>query len=283
MSRAAFAVALHRCQFAAPVGRYGSRKNFSDVPEGFWAGAYLDSALVLGWMSGYADGTFRPSLSVTRAQAATALNRVLGRDASRTAVPDRTNPFSDLPADHWACANVLEAAGALPEGIVTVPEDALPRETDAAFFRSPTEGWAVCGTSLRRTTDGGDTWRTVGQPLTLEVSDLFFFDDRRGLLLGTDARGAWQVWESDDGGETWRDLILNALWGLDFPTEAFPLDEDFWKAVVSARLRPAGTDAVYLTVRYVPYESIYARDFTAYAQCVLTTAELGHYAVPASA
>ena len=121
------------------------------------------------------------------------------------------------------------------------------------------------------------------QPLTLEVSDLFFFDDRRGLLLGTDARGAWQVWESDDGGETWRDLILNALWGLDFPTEAFPLDEDFWKAVVSARLRPAGTDAVYLPVRYVPYESIYARDFTAYAQCVLTTAELGHYAVPASA
>ena len=81
----------------------------------------------------------------------------------------------------------------------------------------------------------------------------------------------------------WRDLILNILWDLDFPTEAFPLDEDFWKAVVSARLRPAGTDAVYLTVRYVPYESIYARDFTAYAQCVLTTAELGHYAVPASA
>lgn len=66
VSRAAFAVALHRCQFAAPVGRYGSRKNFSDVPDGFWAGAYLDSALVLGWMSGYADGTFRPSLSVTR-------------------------------------------------------------------------------------------------------------------------------------------------------------------------------------------------------------------------
>lgn len=286
VSRAAFAVALHRCQFAAPVGRYGSRKNFSDVPDGFWAGAYLDSALVLGWMSGYADSTFRPSLSVTRAQAATALNRVLGRDASRTAVPDGTNPFSDLPADHWACANVLEAAGALPEvpeGIVTVPEDALPRETDAAFFRSPTEGWAVCGTSLRRTTDGGSTWRTVGQPLTLEVSDLFFFDDRRGLLLGTDARGAWQVWETDDGGETWRDLILNILWSLDFPTEAFPRNEDFWKAVVSARLRPAGADAVYLTVRYVPYESIYARDFTAYAQCVLTTAELGHYAVPANA
>lgn len=286
VSRAAFAVALHRCQFAAPVGRYGSRETFSDIPAGFWAEKYLDSALVLGWMSGYADGTFRPAASVTRAQAATALNRVLGRDASRTAVPEGTSPFSDLPANHWACANVLEAAGALPEvpaGIVTPPESALPRDTDAAFFCSPTEGWAVCGTSLRRTTDGGSTWRTVGQPLTLEAAELFFFSDRQGLLLGTDDQGAWQVWETDDGGETWRDFILNALWDLDFPTEAFPRDEDFWKAVVSARLRPAGTDTVYLTVRYTPYESIYARDFTAYAQCAVTMAELGHYAVPASA
>lgn len=286
VSRAAFAVALHRCQFAAPVGRYGSGDDFSDVPDGFWAKRYLNSALVLGWMSGYADGTFRPAASVTRAQAATALNRVLGRDASRTAVPEGTSPFSDLPEDHWACANVLEAAGALPEvpaDIVTPPESALPRDTDAAFFLSQTEGWAVCGTLLRRTTDGGSTWRTVGQPLTLEASGLFFFNDRQGLLLGTDAQGTWQVLETDNGGETWRDFILNALWDLDFPTEAFPRDEAFWKAVVSAQLQPAGTDAVYLSVRYVPYESIYPLDFTAYAQCTITLAELGHYAVPASA
>lgn len=286
VTRAAFAVALHRCQFAAPVGRYGSGDDFSDVPDGFWAGAYLDSAQVLGWMSGYADGTFRPDASVTRAQAATTLNRVLGRDASRTDMPDGTSPFSDLPEDHWACANVLEAAGALPEvpaGIVTPPESALPRDTDAAFFLSQTEGWATCGTALRYTADGGRTWHTVGQPLTLNVSGLFFFNDQQGLLLGTDAQGAWQVLETDDGGETWQDFILNALWDLDFPKEAFPRDEAFWKAVVSARLRPAGTDAVYLSVRYVPYESIYARDFTAYAQCAVTVEKLGHYAVLASA
>lgn len=286
VSRAAFAVALHRCQFAAPVGRYGSRKSFSDVSDGFWAGAYLDSALVLGWMSGYADGTFRPNAPVTRAQAATALNRVLGRDASGTHVVEGTSPFSDLPEDHWACANVLEAAGVLPEvpaDIVTPPESALPQDTDAAFFLSQAEGWAACGTALRHTADGGRTWHTVGQPLTLEAAGLFFFNDRQGLLLGTDAQGAWQVLETDDGGETWQDFILNALWNLDFPTEAFPRTLDFWKAVVSARLRPAGTDTVYLTVRYTPYESIYARDFTAYAQCAVTVEELGHYAVLASA
>ena len=79
VSRAAFAVALHRCQFAAPVGRYGSREDFSDVPAGVWEGAFLVCALVLGWMSGYADGTFRPSLSVTRQRtpsASTAVTQV---------------------------------------------------------------------------------------------------------------------------------------------------------------------------------------------------------------
>lgn len=281
VTRAVFAVVLHRCQFAAPVGRYGEGDDFSDIPDGFWAKPYLDSALTLGWMSGYDDGTFRPSMSVTRAQAVTVLNRVLGRDASHTTLPEGGSPFSDLPADHWACANVLEATGALPEvpsGIVTPPESTLPGDTDAAFFLSPAEGWAVCGTALRHTTDGGSTWRTVRQPLPLAASGLFFFNDRQGVLLGTDAQGAWQVLKTLDGGETWQDLIATSIWNMDLPTQAFPRDQDFWKAVVSAQLRPAGTDAVYLTVRYTPYESMYARNFTAWAQCTITANVLDHQA-----
>ena len=65
---------------------------------------------------------------------------------------------------------------------------------------------------------------------------------------------------------------------MDLPTQAFPRDQDFWKAVVSAQLRPAGTDAVYLTVRYTPYESMYARNFTAWAQCTITANVLDHQA-----
>lgn len=286
VTRAAFAVALHRCQFAAPVGRYGIRASFSDVPDGFWAEPYLSSALTLEWMSGYADGTFRPAMSVTRAQAVTALNRVLGRDASHTALPEGGSPFSDLPADHWACANVLEAAGALPEvpaGMVIPAESALPGDADTAFFLSPAEGWAVCGTALRHTTDGGSTWRTVGQPLPLAASGLFFFNNRQGVLLGTDPQGAWWVLKTLDGGETWQDLIATSIWHMDLPTQAFPRGQDFWAAIVSAQLRPAGTDAVYLTVRYTPYESMYARDFTAWAQCTVTADLLNHQAVLAHA
>ena len=41
ISRAAFAVLLHRCQFAAPVGQYGEEFVFADVPAGYWAETYI--------------------------------------------------------------------------------------------------------------------------------------------------------------------------------------------------------------------------------------------------
>lgn len=56
VSRAAFAVLLHRCQFAAPVGQYGEAFAFEDVPAGYWAETYIYSAKVLGWLQGSADG-----------------------------------------------------------------------------------------------------------------------------------------------------------------------------------------------------------------------------------
>ena len=46
VSRAEFAVLLHRCQFAPPVGRYGNAPDYSDIPSGFWAEDYIYSANV---------------------------------------------------------------------------------------------------------------------------------------------------------------------------------------------------------------------------------------------
>jgi hypothetical protein len=52
--------------------------SFSDVPADFWAYGYIETAIAHGVISGYTDGTFRPSANVTRAQVAkmvfTALN-----------------------------------------------------------------------------------------------------------------------------------------------------------------------------------------------------------------
>ena len=110
ISRAAFTVLLHRCQFAAPVGQYGEEFVLADVPAGYWAETYIYSTKVLGWLQGGADGLFHPEREITRAEAVTAINRMLGRDESVTELLSVKNPFSDLAESHWACANVLEAA-----------------------------------------------------------------------------------------------------------------------------------------------------------------------------
>src|SRR5207253_1545022 len=44
--------------------------HFTDVPMSFWAYNYIETAWHHDAVSGYADGTFRPMLYVTRAQIA---------------------------------------------------------------------------------------------------------------------------------------------------------------------------------------------------------------------
>ncbi len=278
VSRAQCAVLLHRCQFAVPVGRYGDTPDFADVPDGYWAEDYLYSARTLGWMAGDAKGGFQPGRAVTRAEAVTAINRMLGRDESRTSVAAGTNPFSDLDAGHWAYGNLLEAAGALSAGafVPVAPESGkLPEGTGAYAFLSESEGWAAVGPRLCRTADGGRTWEDVGEPLSLPVSGLFFFNSREGVLLGGGRDMPWTLLQTGDGGETWRPLSGDpAAQNAHFPTAQFPDARSMQAAVVSAELRPAGRDAVYLTVRYRPYESIYTCDLEAVMQTAVTAEEL---------
>lgn len=105
VTRGEFAVLLHRFQFAAPMGQYGdsgAEDRFSDMAEGHWASAHLCSAVSAGWLRGYGDGTLRPDQEVTRAEAVTALNRVLGRSCQGAAVaPALENPFTDVDETFW--------------------------------------------------------------------------------------------------------------------------------------------------------------------------------------
>ena len=67
-------------------------------------------ACAYGWVQGYADGTFRPEGTVTRAEAVTIINRALGRTPDKDAIAEfPVSPFSDVPASYWAYENILEA------------------------------------------------------------------------------------------------------------------------------------------------------------------------------
>lgn len=91
-------------KLAQPSGTPGA--GFKDT-AGSWAEAAIKQAQGAGWIAGYADGTFRPGQALTRAEAVTLLNRVLGRVPAQSG---GVSVWSDVPAGHWALADLLEAA-----------------------------------------------------------------------------------------------------------------------------------------------------------------------------
>lgn len=276
VTRAQLAVLLHRCQFAPPVGLYGDTEPFADVPADHWAAGYIHSATVLGWMQGGSDGLFRPEAPVTRAQAVTAVNRMLGRDASQSPVGLGMSPWSDLTAGHWAYGNLLEAAGVLTDTLDApfAPEaDALPEAADASSFFSETGGWAVSGARLLRTADGGRTWTEAGSPLSVSVRALWAYSAEGAVLLGGGGDAPWTLLQTEDGGETWRDCWADPeVLAACLPVEQFGSARAAWSAVRSVELRPAGVNGAYLLVRYTPYDSVYTLDLTAVRQTFLSPA-----------
>ncbi|WP_145044915.1 S-layer homology domain-containing protein [Paenibacillus xylanexedens] len=94
-------------QQASPITGAGAEVTFTDVSADLWASdaiAYVQSA---GLMVGYSDGTFKPNNKLTRAEAVKVLNVLFNR-APRTEVV--TPSFSDVPAKHWAYADIEAAA-----------------------------------------------------------------------------------------------------------------------------------------------------------------------------
>lgn len=97
----------------------GSSAGFSDVPAEHWASGSIRSAAAKGWVNGYSDGTFQPDRTITRAQAVTALNAVLGRSAaaSETTAMIQENGiciFTDVRPSDWYYAAVMESS--IPHG-----------------------------------------------------------------------------------------------------------------------------------------------------------------------
>jgi uncharacterized lipoprotein YddW (UPF0748 family) len=98
---------------------------FSDI-EQHWAKPFIEGLARLGIVSGFPDGTYRPSELVTRAQFASLLGRAFDLPKKRNAVT-----FSDVPTNHWAVGAIREAyemqfLSGYP-GNRFSPEQAIPR------------------------------------------------------------------------------------------------------------------------------------------------------------
>ena len=79
LNRAQFCkMAVYAMDGSGELGRYSTVTIFPDVKPSHWASAYINMASKKGIISGFADGKFKPSQTVTAGQAVTILMRGLG-------------------------------------------------------------------------------------------------------------------------------------------------------------------------------------------------------------
>ena len=110
--------AITRAEFTAIAMRFAQVDTsgadiFPDVNEDDWFYEMVVSAVNYGWVNGYADGTFRPNATITRAEVAAIVNRMLGRSADEAYVDahsDELTQFTDVSPYYWAYYNIMEAA-----------------------------------------------------------------------------------------------------------------------------------------------------------------------------
>ena len=107
-----------RAEFAAMAARFSGEDGkgvnvFSDVFADEWYYGAVSCAAQNGWISGYPDGTFRPQNSITRAEAVTIVNKMLGRAPDEYYIYSNRyilNRFTDVSEDFWGYYQIIESA-----------------------------------------------------------------------------------------------------------------------------------------------------------------------------
>jgi hypothetical protein len=112
---------------------------FSDVPDDHPSHEFIEWLALQGVTTGFPDGTFRPTLPVTRDAMAAFLYRLAGQPAF---TPPQVSPFADVsPHDafyteiSWLAVNGISTGTALADGTVLFqPSASVSRDAMAAFL-----------------------------------------------------------------------------------------------------------------------------------------------------
>ena len=105
---------ITRAEFATIISRLlnlnlANPVNFSDMDYNYWAAGDIMKVATAKIMTGYPDNTFGAKLNVTRAEAATIINRSLGRTPDENFIKGRNiTTFTDIK-NHWAYIQIVEA------------------------------------------------------------------------------------------------------------------------------------------------------------------------------
>lgn len=107
---------MTRAEFVEMVSRlvaYTDRDSqFTDVGADDPYYHAIVTAAAQGWIGGFGDGTFRPNEPLTRTQAVTVYNKILGRTGDKTTEQqmDERYTFGDVSKGFWGYQAIMEAA-----------------------------------------------------------------------------------------------------------------------------------------------------------------------------
>lgn len=116
---------------------------FPDVPSSFWGFEFIETLAFFGYIAGFDDGNFYPTVPTDRAQMAVLIERAdkgTGFTPPAPAVP----PFPDVPVGHWAAAWIAAAksdnfVSGFPDGNYYPSNDVL-RDQGAVFITGLHQG-----------------------------------------------------------------------------------------------------------------------------------------------
>ncbi|QOS82176.1 S-layer homology domain-containing protein [Paenibacillus sp. JNUCC31] len=113
---------------------------FKDVPSTHWAAEAINSAVEQGYFKGYADGTFKPSSPVTKAEMASILGRLADQPDAAT---QEQNNFTDVP--DWAKSGVSIA---IKKGFISPSKYNGKLDAQAPLQRGEMASWLTQGLTV---------------------------------------------------------------------------------------------------------------------------------------
>lgn len=146
VTRAQFAKMLvNASSYKDSVGDGDGVSLFKDVKSDHWASQYIKIAVDEGWMTGYTDGSFRPSQTITLEQACATVLRLLGYDSSSL-------------AGSFPSAQLSKASSLGLRDQITLGKGGLMTRSDCVYL--------FYNTLTAKTKDGGVYATTLGYTVT---------------------------------------------------------------------------------------------------------------------
>lgn len=191
---------------AAPV----TKTTFKDVPKSHWAYESIKQVAEKGLVTGYEDGTYKPSAQVTRAEFATFLARVFDRNERATV------SFNDVSSTHWAHEAIQEG---LALGFIKAEDFSKNKfEPNKPMTRGEMSRWLANGLEHANADYGKAIEEMANSNLTLIPIPEFYKGgvDKKdlpyiGVALGTGLLSGYEDFTFKPNGNTTRAEVATIL------------------------------------------------------------------------